>query len=58
VFRRAFSSDAPDQKLSSASFSSRRGPMRGVPSVATAILEAEIVEEKSLEAESMEADMA
>src|SRR5438309_9959726 len=33
---RAFSSEAPDQKLSSASFSSRRGPMRGVPSDATA----------------------
>src|SRR5438876_11858 len=39
----AFSSAAPDQKLSSASFSSRRGPMRGVPSEATASEEVEFV---------------
>src|SRR3981081_895461 len=41
---RAFSSDAPDQKRSSASFSSRRGPIRGVPRDATGSEEAEIVE--------------
>src|ERR1700740_426907 len=35
VSRRAVSSDLPDKKLSSASFSSRRVPMRGVPSVLT-----------------------
>src|ERR1700752_2229423 len=38
-----FSSVAPDQKLSSACFSSRRGPMRGVPSVATAMVDAEVL---------------
>ena len=35
----AFSSVLPDQKLSSANFSSRRGPMRGVPSEATGVTE-------------------
>src|SRR5882757_11245300 len=39
----AFSSEAPDQKLSSAIFSSRRGPIRGVPSVATGSEEGEVV---------------
>src|SRR5882757_5487517 len=41
----AFSSDVPDQKLSSAIFSSRRGPIRGVPSVATGSEEEEVVED-------------
>src|SRR5882757_8394999 len=41
----AFSSDVPDQKLSSAIFSSRRGPIRGVPSVATGSEEGEVVED-------------
>jgi hypothetical protein len=35
VSRNACSLDLPDQKLSSAILSSRRGPIRGVPSVAT-----------------------
>jgi hypothetical protein len=55
----AFSSEAPDQKLSSASFNSRRGPMRGVPSEATGSdEEVDVVEEGVVEEEVVEEDMA
>jgi hypothetical protein len=45
VSRSACSLDLPDQKLSSAILSSRRGPIRGVPSVATGSEEADFVED-------------